>query len=130
VALGAPVGGLVVLLGDERADAAAAQQRPVGAGAVGLVGQHPVGPGARPAALGAKPRDPDAVQHRRKLRGVAALAGGEQDRQRPLATLDRQMQLGGQPAPGAAKGVVGWFDVDSARFFALPAPPLRAPAAC
>ena len=45
---GPPVGGLVVLLGDDRADAAAAQQRPVGPAAVGLVGQHPVGPGAGP----------------------------------------------------------------------------------
>ena len=64
---GPPVGGLVVLLRDGGADAAAAQQGAVGPGAVGLVGQHPVGPGT--GTPRAQARHPDAVQHRRELRG-------------------------------------------------------------
>jgi hypothetical protein len=98
------------------------QQRPVGAAAVGLVSQHPRRPGAWPSR--AKPRHADAAQHRPKLGAVAALASGEHDRQRPLATLDRQVQLAAQPTPGAAKGMVGRLEVDPARFFALPVPPL------
>ena len=65
-----------------------------------------------------------------KLGAVATLAGGDQDRQRPLATLDRQMQLGGQPAPGPPQAMVGRLDVHPARFFVLAFPLLRAPAAC
>jgi len=125
---GAPVGGLVVLLGNGGADAAAAQVRPVGAGTVGLVGQHPIGPGPWPAR--AQARHPDARKHRPELRAVATLPGGDHDRQRALATLDGQVQLAAQPTPGAAERVVGGLDVDSAWFFALAVPPLRAPAAC
>src|SRR5215207_6371857 len=125
---GAPVGGLVVLLRNGAADPAAAQQRPVGPGAVGLVGQHPIGPGTGPAY--GQARHPDAAQHRSELGAVAALAGGDQNRQRPLASLDCQVQLAGQPTPGASQGVVGRLGVDSAWFFALALPPLRAPAAC
>ena len=121
---GPPVGGLIILLGDGGADAAAAQQPTVGAAAVGLVGQHPVGPGTGTAR--AQPRHPDTVQHCLELRGVATLASGEHDRQRPLALFDRQVQLGGQPTPRAPERVVGRLDVDPARFFALPVPPLRA----
>jgi hypothetical protein len=127
-ASGSPVGGLVVLLGDDRGDASAAQQGPVGAAAVGLVGQHPIGSGTGTAR--ATPRHPNTVQHPLELRGVAALAGGDHDRQRPLAALDGQVQLAAQPAPGAPERVVGRLGVDPARFFALPVPPLRAPAAC
>src|ERR671924_32553 len=105
---------------------AAAPGPPVG----GLVVQHPVGPGTGTAALGTKPRHPDAAQHRRELRAVTGLPGGQHDRQGALALLDRQVQLAAQSAPRAPKGVVGRLDVDSARFFALPLPPLRAPAAC
>src|SRR6266498_2230975 len=72
-ALGAPVGGLVVLDRDRGLDAQTAQQRPVGLGAVGLVGQHPVRPGAWPPRT--KARNPDAAEHRGELRAVAALAG-------------------------------------------------------
>jgi hypothetical protein len=123
---GPPVGGLVILLRDHRADAAAAQQRPVGAAAVGLVGQHPIGPGA--GTPRATPRHPDAAQHRGELGAVTALAGGDHDRQRPLTTLDGQMQLAAQPSPRTAKPVVLRLVVDPARFSALPLPPLWAPA--
>jgi hypothetical protein len=122
------VGGLVVLLGNGAADLAAPQPGAVGPGAVGLVGQHPVWPGTR--APWATPRHPDAAQHRRELGAVTALAGGQDDRQRPLASLDRQVQLAAQPTPGAPERVVGGLIVDPARCFALALPPLRAPAAC
>jgi len=70
------------------------------------------------------------MKHRRELRAVTALTSGQDNRQGALTTLDGQVQLATQPAPGAAQGVVGRLVVDSARFFALPVPPLRAPAAC
>src|SRR4029450_7128269 len=85
--LGPTVGGLVILLGDGGPDAAAAQQRPVGPGAVGLVGQDPVGPGAGPAR--AKAWDPDAAKDRPELGAVAGLAGGDQDRQGGAGTTRR-----------------------------------------
>ena len=124
---GPPVGGLVILLRDGGPDATPAQQRAVGPGAVGLVGQHPVGPGAGTPPT--KARHPDAAQHRRELGAVTALAGGQDDRQGPLVTFDGQMELAVSP-PGAPECVVGRLDVDPARFFALAVPPLRAPAAC
>ena len=122
------MGGLVILFRDGGPDATAAQQRAVGPGAVGLVSQHPVGPGAGTPPT--KARHPDVAQHRRELGAVTVLAGGQDDRQGPLATFDGQMELGGQPASGAPECVVGRLVVDSARFFALAVPPLRAPAAC
>jgi hypothetical protein len=70
------------------------------------------------------------MKHRRELGAVAALAGGDQDRQGPLATLDGQVQLAAQPTSGAPERVVGRLVVDSAWCFALVVPPLRAPAAC
>jgi hypothetical protein len=70
------------------------------------------------------------MKHRPKLGAVTALAGGDHDRQRPLTTLDRQVQLAAQPTPRTPEPMVGRLDVDPARCFALPLPPLRAPAAC
>jgi hypothetical protein len=87
-----------------------------------------VGPGAGPSR--AQPRHPDVAQHRRELGAVAALAGGDHDRQGPLAAINGQVQLAAQPTPGTPEPMVGWLDVDSAWFFALAVPPLRAPAAC
>jgi hypothetical protein len=65
-----------------------------------------------------------------QLRAVTALAGGHHDRQRPLALLDRQVQLAGQPATGPPERVIGGLDGDSTRRLALEVPLLRAPAAC
>jgi hypothetical protein len=70
------------------------------------------------------------VKHRGELGAVAGLASGDHDRQGTLAALDGQVQLAAQPTPGAPEPVVVRLDVDSAWFFALPVPPLRAPAAC
>ena len=120
--------GLVRGLRDRGFDTTSAQLGTVAAGTVGLVGQDPAGPGPRPSR--AKAWHPDAAQHRRELGAVAALTGGDHDRQGALASLDGQVQLAGQPASGAPEAMVLGLIVDPARFFALPVPPLRAPAAC
>src|SRR4029453_18195844 len=125
--LSPPVGGLIILLRNGADNPAATQVGAVGTGAVGLVGQHPIGPRAWPPR--AQPRHPDPAQHRRELGAVTALAGGHHDRQRALASLDGQMQLAAQPTPGAPERMVVGLVVDSAWFFALGAPPWRAPAA-
>ena len=56
-----------------------------------LVSQHPVRSRAGPPH--AKAWHPDAAQHRPELGAVAALAGGDHDRQGALATLDGQCSL-------------------------------------
>jgi len=98
------------------------------AGTVGLVGADLVGSGPRAAPPRARHSDPG--HDRLELWAVAALARGDHHRQRPLALLDRQVQLGGQPAPGPPQAMVGRLDVHPARFFVLAFPLLRAPAAC
>jgi hypothetical protein len=40
------------------------------------------------------------------------LAGGQQHGQWFLALFAGQVHLGGQPAPGAAQSVIGWFGHD------------------
>jgi hypothetical protein len=98
------------------------------AGAVGRIGADLVGPGAWAAPPQARHSDPG--HDRLELWAVAALARGDHHRQRPLATLDRQVQLGGQPTPGPPQAMVGRLEVHPARLFVLAFPRLRAPAAC
>jgi hypothetical protein len=74
-ALAAAIGLLVVGLGDGVTDAAAAQQRPVDPGAVGLVREQVVRAGARPAP--ADPRDPDGVEQRHERPAVVHVSAGE-----------------------------------------------------
>ena len=76
VALGFAVAHLVGFLRDRAADATFPQVGAVGAGAVGLVGQHPVRAAAGPPA--ARPGDADPLQHGLELRGITALARGDQ----------------------------------------------------
>lgn len=59
-----------------------------------------------------------------------ALASGDDQRQRLLALLDREVQLGRQAATGASESVVGRLVLDAAGFVPLQIPLLRAPAAC
>src|SRR5439155_23000139 len=73
---------------------------------------------------------PDALQHGGELGAVAALPGRDVRGQRLLALLAGQVQLGGQPAAGAAEPVVGRLLIDPARRLLLEVPPFRAPAAC
>jgi hypothetical protein len=99
-----PVRDLVFLLRDGAADAAAAQVAAVGEGAVRLVGQNPARARAGPAASGAG--DAYFLEYGDELRAVAPLAGGDNDGQGILASLDGEVELAGQPAAGAAESVV------------------------
>ena len=96
-------GGSGRLLRDGAGDAPSAQVGAVGAGAVGLVGQHP---GGRVRGRPGRGGDADGVQHGLELGAVTALARGDQDRQRFLALLAGQVHLGGQPAAGAAQRAI------------------------
>src|SRR5256886_3494606 len=115
--LGAAVRVLVGLGRDGGLDATLAQVRAVGLGGVSLVGQHPVGTGARTATV--RTRYPDALQHRDELRAVAALPGGQQHRQRFLALLAGQVHLRGQPATRAPQRVIARLDHDTTGRFPL-----------
>src|SRR5204863_7134775 len=68
----------------------------------------------------------DRVQHRDQLRVVAALARGEQNRQRSASPVDREVDLRAQPAPGPADRLA----VRRAGRKTAASPFLRAPAAC
>lgn len=95
---GARGGGFLVLLDrDDGLDTALAQ---VGAGGVRLVSQGCAGPGAGPALAPAA--DADLVHQRDELRAVAVLARGGDPGQRAAAPARHQVDLRGQPGPGAA----------------------------
>ena len=119
---------LVGFVRDGAADAASAQVGAVGPGPVGLVGQQPPRAGARVPA--ARPGHPDGLQHGLELRGIPALARGDQHRQRFLVLLAGQVHLGGQPAPGAAQAMIGRLLAGAAGRLGLQVPLFRAPAAC
>lgn len=70
----------------------------------------------------------DLVQQRQKLRIVAGLAGGDQDRHRQTAPVDREMDLAGQPAPRAPEAFT--FNCECFDPPASGPPFFRAPAAC
>lgn len=55
--------------------------------------------GAGTKAAGSEPGDVQTFQHREQPRGVAPLARGDQERQRPAAALVGQMNLARQTAP-------------------------------
>lgn len=74
-------------------------------------------------------RDADLLQNRFELRGVASLAGGDDDRHKLLALLNSQVELGGQAAARASETVVVRFDPDAAGRLLLQVPLFRAPAA-
>jgi hypothetical protein len=126
--LSPPVGVLVGLARDRGGDAVLAQVLPVGFRRVRLVGQDAVRSGSR--AAGDQPGDADGGQDRDELRAVAAVAGGQHDGEGFLALLAAQVQLRGQPAAGAAEGMVGRLKRDAAGWFGLQIPLFLAPAAC
>lgn len=69
-----PVGGLVLLLGDDCLDAAFPQVRAASAGGIGLVRGDGAGPGSRPAD---RQTDPYLLQHGDELRAVGGLSCGQ-----------------------------------------------------
>ncbi|MFE0582542.1 hypothetical protein [Streptomyces sp. NPDC058874] len=87
---------LVGLVRDGAADPVAAQVGAVLAGALALSGPHPIGADAWPARPDVG--HADLLQHGFELRRVAALPGRDRDRHGLLALLNRQVQLGGEPA--------------------------------
>lgn len=111
------VGCMVFLDRDSRFDPTPAQAGAVGFRAVGLVSQDPVGPGGGPAGSGTG--NSDAGQHRGELGAIAALPGGEQDRQRLLALLAAQAQLAAARAP---QRVIGRLGLDPAGRLGLQIP--------
>jgi hypothetical protein len=124
LAVGDPVG----LFGDGALDAALAQVGAVGARSVGLVAQGPVRAGPGPPRP--QPGNRDLIQDSGELGAVATLPGGNENGQRFLALLGRQVNLGGQAAAGPSEPVIGRLVADTAGRFGLQVPLLRAPAAC
>ena len=96
----AAVGFLVFLDGDNRLDAVLPQVGAVAGGGVGLVRHRAAGPAAGPAQ--AAPLDADRVHQRDEPGGVAVLAGAGQPGNGAAAQVSGQVDLGGQPAAGAA----------------------------
>ena len=73
----------------------------IGAAGVGLIAQYPAGPGPRAAM--APTSDRQLVHQRDEGQGVMALPAAGHPGQRPAAGVSEQVNLGAQPAPGAAQ---------------------------
>ena len=95
-----PVGGLVLLLRDDRLDTAFAQVGAVSAGRVRLVPGDRVRPDAGSAD---GPAYPYLLQDGDELRAVRCLACGQDERQRAALAVGGEMDLAGLPAPGASQ---------------------------
>ena len=104
-AAGASPGAAVLLLvlfdRDDRGDPALARPGTVRRGGVCLVGHRGAGPGPEPARAAAG--DADLVQQRDELRAVAVLARGQDPADRTAPPVSGQVDLGAQPAAGAAQ---------------------------
>ena len=92
---------LVLLDRDDGFDPAAAQVGAVGGGGVRLIAHRGAGPGAGPSPATAA--DGQLAHQGDELGAVAVLAGGENLGQRPAPPVRDQVNLGGQPAAGAAQ---------------------------
>ena len=88
---------------DGRPDPPRPQTRTDRLGRVGLVGQHSIGTATRPAPSRALHAEP--VQNQVEGQRVVALPGGGHDAQRPAAGIGEQVDLGAQPAAGAAQSL-------------------------
>lgn len=124
----AAVGPLVLRFRDRVPDAASSQVAAVAAGAVCLVAADVVGPG--PGSPAQRPGDSDPVQDLDQLRGIAPLAGGEQEGQWAAAAFAGEVDLAGQAAPGPSESLVGAVVPGRCPFFGTRGRVLRAPAAC
>ena len=96
-----PVAGLVCGFGDSRLDSAPLQVSPDRAAGVGLVAQNPPRPG--PGLAGTPARNLKPVHEREEGQRVVTLPGAGHPGQRPAAGIGKQVDLGGQPAPGPAQ---------------------------
>ena len=76
-------------------------------GGVGLVADHSVRPGPRPARPEAVDRQ--VGQQRLEHRGIAGLTGSERDDQRTAPAVDELVDLGRHPAAGATQPMIGWL---------------------
>src|SRR5260370_37207732 len=97
----ADLGGLVW---DGAPDPPSPQVGAVSPGTVGLISQHPPRPGAGTAPP--RPGHPDPRHRGLDLRTVTTLPRGDDDRQRLLVLLTRQMDLGGQAPARAAQPMI------------------------
>lgn len=122
------VADLVGFLRDGASDPASAQVGAVRARAVGFVGTNSGWFAAGPSRPGAG--DADAFEDRLELRTVVPVPGSDQQRQRLLPLLGREVDLRGQATSGASEAMVVRLGVDPAGRLALQIPFLRAPAAC
>ena len=100
----AAVRDLVVPLRDRRRDASFAKPGSVRSGRVPLVGQDSVGAGAGPTLPGAG--HADVLEHGGHHRGVVDVPAGDHHPQRSAAPVADHVQLGRQPAAGAADPVI------------------------
>jgi len=98
-----PVAGLVGGSGDGGFDAASLQVSVDRAAGICLVAQGPSWPG--PGAAGAPARHLERAHEGQKGQGIVALPGAGHPGQRPVPRIGEQVDLGSQPAPGAAHGV-------------------------
>lgn len=99
------MGDLVVAFGDRRRDPAGTQPCTVRFRRVPLIGQHTVGPGSRSALPFAG--HANVVEDRGHHRRVVDVPAGESPAQRSPLTVDDEVDLAGQAAPGASDRVVG-----------------------
>lgn len=95
---------LVLALGDEMGDAAAAEQLPARWEAVTPIEEQAVRPFTR-ATPG--PPHPHRVEDWFELGAIMPLTGGQDEPQEPPAAVKRQVQLGAEAAAAPAEGFVG-----------------------
>ena len=93
------VGDLVGAFGDGVRNAASSQVGADAAGAVALVGDDVVGPGAGPARTGA--RDVDGVQDVFEAGAVVGVAAGQDEAEGPAPSVAGEVDLGAQSAAGS-----------------------------
>jgi hypothetical protein len=94
------VGGLILLLGDDRFDPAFAQVGTVLAGRVRLIARDCVGPGAGPAD---RAGNADLVQDGDELRTVSGLPRSDLELEGQALRHTGQVRLGGQSAVGTSQ---------------------------
>ncbi len=98
---------LIAALRNRVRDLPHAEQPTTARVAVALVSDDPIWAGPR-SSTPSESWDANAIQHRRQLRTVMAVAWRNDDRERSPLAITGQMKLAGQPAPAASEPLVGW----------------------